>query len=152
MGGRGATSRGGLGGSDTSGGTPRTKSEFGQRRDAVKSEIRSAFKDKSYNKYITDENGSRVRIEIGTNKESRKHLAHDIVDNEALSYRDASRLVNMLQNSTFVRREGLRHPREDYHHFLYFKAQGRNLYFNVGEGTTQSGQKYYRLYSLTEQI
>lgn len=153
MGGRGAIGRGGKGGGSSNGGeTPVTKSEFGKRRDAVKSEIKMSFKEKSLNKYIVDDNGNKVRIEIGTNKVSRNHLSHDIVDNEAMDYRDANKLKNMLKNSTFVRSEGLRHPRDDYYRFHYFKAQGRDLYFNIGEGVSKSGERFYRLYSVTKKL
>lgn len=152
MGGRGASSGGGRGGGGKSGGTKGMKSSFGLQRDAIRSEINRQFKDSPFNKYITDSNGKRVRIEITANETGRHHMTHDIADHGAMKQSEVSKLAGMFRNSTFVKSSGLKHNRDDFHHFHYFKVQGRELYFNVGEGTERSGKKIYRLYSITTKI
>ncbi|MCR4857123.1 MAG: hypothetical protein K5890_02855 [Bacteroidales bacterium] len=128
------------------------KSDFGNKRDKVHSDIKNQFKE-PVNKTIVTADGKKVKIEVGTNSDSRTHLAYNIVDRKAMNYEDSSKLRSLFKNSSFVEDSPLKHERDDnYEHFYYFKAQHRNLYFHVGEGVSKSGAKYYRLYAITKTL
>ncbi|MBR3467798.1 MAG: hypothetical protein IKH15_11335 [Bacteroidales bacterium] len=128
------------------------KSDFGKKRDTVLSNVKSQFKE-PVNKTIVTADGKKRKIEVGTNSDSRTHLAFNIVDRKAMNSDDASKLRSLFKNSSFVNDSPLKHERDDnYEHFYYFKAQRRNLYFHVGEGVSKSGAKYYRLYAITKTL
>lgn len=128
------------------------KTEIGDRRDKVLSDIREQFKE-PVNKTIVNADGKKQKIEIGTNSDSRTHLAYNIVDRKAMSHEESSKLRSLFKNSSFVNDSPLKHERDDnYEHFYYFKAQRRNIYFHVGEGVSKSGAKYYRLYAITKTL
>lgn len=128
------------------------KTDFGKMRDKVLSDIKNQFKE-PVNKTVVSADGKKRKIEIRTNSDSRTHLAHNIVDRKAMNYEDSSKLRSLFKNSSFVDDSPLKHVRDDnYEHFYYFIAQGRNLYFHVGEGTSKNGAKYYRLYAITKTL
>jgi hypothetical protein len=128
------------------------KSDFGKKRDSVLSDIKNQFKE-PVNKTIVTADGKKRKIEVGTNSDSRTHLAYNIVDRKAMNSEDASKLRSLFRNSSFVDGSPLKHARDDnYEHFYYFKAKGRSLYFHVGEGVSKSGAKYYRLYAITKTL
>lgn len=128
------------------------KTNIGERRDEVLSGIKEQFKE-PINKKIVTANGEKKTVEIRTNSDSRTHLAYNIVDRKVMDYRDSKKLRSMFKNSSFVSDSALKHARDDnYVHFYYFKARGRNLYFHVGEGISKSGAKYYRLYAITKTL
>ena len=129
-----------------------TKSEYGKRRAQVLSEIKDQFKE-PVNKTIVTADGKRRKIEVGTNSDSRTHLAYNIVDRKAMNSDDVSKLRSLFKNSSFVDGSPLKHVRDDnYEHFYYFQARGRSIYFHVGEGVSKSGAIYYRLYAITKTL
>ena len=128
------------------------KSDFGKKRDTVLSNVKSQFKE-PVNKTIVTADGKKRKIEVRTNSDSRTHLAYNIVDRKAMNSDDVAKLRSLFRNSSFVEDSSLKHERDDnYEHFYYFKAQGRSLYFHVGEGVSKNGAKYYRLYAITKKL
>lgn len=153
MGGRGAASRGGRGGSNSGGGTPRTKSSIGVQRDSIKSSVSGNLKGKVWSKTIRLDGGGKSTISIGVDKDGIKHVSNDILKFRVISEKDIPKLAGQLKNSSYVAHSGLKHPRKDnIDHFYYFKARGKNLYFNVGRKTNRNGNVHYELYSITEKI
>ncbi len=130
------------------------KSEIGRIRDNVNNSISNQFKDKIFNKMIIEDSGNEIKIEVGTNSRSRTHLGNDIVSHKSFPHKDADKLSSIFQNSSFVKKELPRHDRtkDKYNMFYYFKAQRKNLYFQVARGTSENGVHYYRLYSITKTI
>ena len=153
MGGRGASGIGGHGGSSGGGGGGGTKSEIGRKRDSVKSSVSDSLKDKKWSKAIYDESGKKAMLDVGIQRDGLKHIANDVFTHETINQSEISKLYGQFRNASFVTESGLKHPRKDnIDRFYYFKAQGKDLYFNVGRKVNSNGNVHYELYSITKKI
>lgn len=150
MGGRGSSSAGGLGGGGKAD-TPRIKTDIGGKRDEIKSSVRSALKGKTFNKNAQDENGKKIDIRISGI--DSKHITNDIFQYKTIEINEIKNLSNQFTKSSFIKTSPLKHIRKDsIDRFFYFKAIGKDLYFNVGRYTNKKGNVYYKIYSITKSI
>lgn len=153
MGGRGASGRDGHGGGSGGGGGGGTKSEIGRKRDSVKSSVSDTLKGKNWGKAIYDESGKKTMLDVGIKRDGIKHVANDVFAHETINPSEIQKLNGQFRNASFVKESGLKHPRKDnIDKFYYFKAQGKDLYFNVGRKVDSNGKIHYELYSITKKI
>lgn len=153
MGGRGATSRGGRGGSNANGGTPRTKSEIGIRRDKLIAQCKQSVPSK-FKMRIKDESGHKKLVTVYVQGKDYKHLANDVMDKKAIQESKIRKLGVQLKNSYYKKTSVCYKPREDkIDRFYYLKTKNRKLYFNVAryKHTRKNGKAYYtyRLHAIT---